>query len=117
MIEIEGGLAPNSDPLGAADQQACADWEDNEGQDVVTLSGIWHAAIAYERKRVALGMVTVERALDDASAARYKAVARIIRLVVTPRGPVGNGRLKLYRFTGVPQDILEFGERVATEKL
>ena len=42
-----------SDQLGAADEQARADWEDGEGAECATASGIWHAALAYERARVA----------------------------------------------------------------
>lgn len=39
--------------MGAADEKARADWEDGEGAEVSTTSGIWHAAIIYERKRAA----------------------------------------------------------------
>jgi hypothetical protein len=42
-----------NDKLGAADEQARAEWEDGEGAECVTAAGVWHAAIAYERRRVA----------------------------------------------------------------
>lgn len=38
--------------IEANDEQARADWEDGEGAECVTASGIWHAAIAYERARL-----------------------------------------------------------------
>ncbi len=41
------------DELGAADENARAEWEDGEGAECETTSGIWHAALEYERKRVA----------------------------------------------------------------
>lgn len=44
---------PPPDALGAADEKARQAWEDGEGAEVATTAGIWHAAIAYERKRAA----------------------------------------------------------------
>lgn len=42
-----------SDDLGGADEQARAEWEDGAGEDCATTAGVWHAALAYERGRVA----------------------------------------------------------------
>ena len=42
--------------IEAADEQARGEWEDGEGAECVTTSGIWHAAIAYERKRLAAAL-------------------------------------------------------------
>jgi hypothetical protein len=54
IAKRKGGHAVHdSTDLGAADQRAHAEWEDGEGAQVLTSTGIWHAAIAYERKRVA----------------------------------------------------------------
>ena len=40
-----------SDDLQTADQRAHDEWIDGPGEDCATTTGIWHAAIAYERQR------------------------------------------------------------------
>ena len=52
ISETETASVPEPD-LGAADQQAHDEWLDGEGAQCVTSTGIWHAALAYERTRVA----------------------------------------------------------------
>jgi hypothetical protein len=41
------------DALGAQDQRALDEWLDGEGETVATTAGVWHAALAYERQRLA----------------------------------------------------------------
>lgn len=40
------------DQQGADDLNAFNDWEDGEGAECATTSGVWFAALAYERARV-----------------------------------------------------------------
>lgn len=54
--------AGQDDPQGAADQRAHDEWMDGEGADCVTTTGIWHAAIAWERRRVTVLQPDNERA-------------------------------------------------------
>lgn len=51
--------------LDAADLNACEEWQDGEGAAVVTTTGIWFAALAYERARVA-------KAQEDDEKIRYE---------------------------------------------
>jgi hypothetical protein len=57
-----------SDDLGAADERARAEWEDGAGEECATTAGVWHAAIAYERGRVAA--LTQEGQSEEAIAGR-----------------------------------------------
>lgn len=58
MVDLNFGhrrntMTTNPDPQGAADQRAHDEWMDGEGADCATTTGFWHAALAWERKRVA----------------------------------------------------------------
>lgn len=46
----------NNDKQGAEDQRACEEWEDGEGMQCATITGVWHAALAWERKRKRMNM-------------------------------------------------------------
>lgn len=66
-------MSTTKSEIAAADQRAHDDWIDGEGAEVVTSTGIWHAAILHEREEIAKLLDNITN--DPAS--KYGVLAKI----------------------------------------
>lgn len=70
-VEIVEAINAHQVASTATDQQAQDEWADGEGKDCVTTTGIWHAALQWERRRVNNVRLIAEQ-IDPTCYHRYK---------------------------------------------